>query len=135
MASDTFWTRKPIYGRTKYHFVDGCRNHRIWGEARRVGTPIMDLYALRAAPSPTRNRLVETTAGAFSLRPKEPIGEEQPKLTRALVWSGRKSLSTLSTFRVLRKDSHALDIWAYDFFCVQTVLFQTPYVLKSLQRV
>jgi hypothetical protein len=49
LAGDTFWARKPIYGRTKYHWiprqptlVNGCG---IWGEPSRAGIPIMNLYA------------------------------------------------------------------------------------------
>jgi len=69
----------------------------------------------KAASRPAQNRLVETTAGDFSLHPKDPIGEEEPKLTGPLVWRWRKSLSTLSTFRVLTNDGHASSIWTCDF--------------------
>jgi hypothetical protein len=122
-----FWTRKPTYGRTKYHFVDGCQNRAIWGKPRRLGIPIMDLYSLRAAPRPPEIDWQRPPQELF-LNPKELIGGEEPKLTRPLVRRWRKNLSTLSTFRVLRTDSRASDIWACDFFCVQTVLFHTLYV-------
>jgi hypothetical protein len=94
------------------------------GRASAARNPDYGSLRPNGRPSPTRNRLVETTAGAFSPHPKEPIGGEEAKLTRPLVWRCWKNLSTLSTFRalrVLRKDSHASDIWACDFFCVQTV--------------
>jgi transposase InsO family protein len=128
MAGDTFLDPKTDLWPNKVSLCGWLPEPRDMGRASAARNPDYGSLRPKGRPSPIRNRLVETAAGAFSPHPKDPIGEEEPKLTRALVWRRWKNISTLSTFRVLRKHNHVSHIWACDFFCVQTVLFQTLYV-------
>jgi hypothetical protein len=127
MAGDTFLDPKTDLWPNKVSLCRWLPESRDIGRASAARNPDYGSLQPKGRPSPTRNRLVETTAGTFS----QPEGANRWRRAKVDETFGMAMAEKYLDFVDLQSFENVqpcIDIWACDFFCVQTVLFHTLYV-------